>query len=108
MEPFGNDLDLKKDIIPKNKKSACPSNKEWFAIITVLLINLILGIIIIIFLSTSSKKEIKYHKNEIICLYNVSNIYYEIPILGNEYQNEGQTILNIYINLLIKINILLK
>jgi surface protein len=98
MEPFGNELDLKKDIIPKNKKSMCPSNKEWFAIISVILINIILGIILFISLSTSSKKEINNHKNEIICIYNVNNIYNEIPILGNEYQNEGQTIINIYIN----------
>ena len=100
-EPFGNDSDLKKDIIPKDNKSKCPSQKVWFVLIGVLLIGIIAGIIIFILLFNSSKKEIQYNNSEIICLYNINNIYNEIPILGNEYQNEEQTILNIYIILYI-------
>ena len=33
MDPFGNDEDIKNEIIPKNKNNTCPTKKEWMEFI---------------------------------------------------------------------------
>ena len=52
-----------------------------------------IGIILIIFIGDS-----KYHYSEITCLYKINDSLNEIPILGNEYENYEQSILNLFIN----------
>ena len=75
----------------------CPSKKECLIITVALTLIIIAGIILIIILSKNTKEK---NYSEILCLYNIGNdnINEEIPILGNEYENKDESILDIYIN----------
>ena len=127
MDPFGDSSDLKSDIIPQNKKNGGLSKKIILIIILIFFIILILtGIIIIVYISMNNQNE--NNKNEIndnekdnekdndndddndkneqnisnfskiICLYKIDDCSNSIPLLGEEYKNNEESIINILIN----------
>ena len=100
MDPFGSNSDLKEDIIPKEKnRFSCPSKKEWLIIIISLSIITVAGIFLIIYLAShSSNKKDDLEYSEISCLYIIVDFSNSIQLLGEEFENIDNSILNIIIN----------
>ena len=98
-DTFGNDSDLKEDIIPKDKKRlSCLSKKVWIIIIISLGIITLTGILLIFLSKDSSNKKEDLVYSEIICLYNIKDCSHTIKILSEEYENIDNSILSIEVN----------
>ena len=100
MDPFGNSIELKEDIIPPKKSFNGPSKLKWLILVLILGIVAIIVFLIIILVNNddSSKNEKQKTISEILCLYNIDNCLNEIPLLGEDYENIDKSILNVEIN----------
>jgi hypothetical protein len=116
-EPFGDEANLKDEIIRKSQSNpSCPSKKEWLIIFIILGVTITSGIILIIYLINSSKDKIDNEKDnkedkenkednknntifsEIVCKYRIDDYSNNIQLLGEEFENINKSILNIVIN----------
>ena len=96
MDTFENSI--RESVVPKDDKNNNKS-KKFFLIITILSVILIVLIILIIYyVSKSSKEDIKSYFGEIKCIYKIESISSEIALLGDEYENFNNSIINLYIN----------
>ena len=100
MDPFGNDSDLKDDVLIKGKKKDSIPIKQLIIIIIILLVTTVSAIILIIYLSNlpNEQNKNKSHYSEIVCKFKIDNSSVEVPILGEEFNLTNKSILSTYIN----------
>ena len=100
MDPFGSNSDLKDDIVPKDNKLSVNTKKKLLIIVGVLALIIIIVYLIIISLNKDENDEKKssMKASEIKCLYRIDNFSKNISLLGEQYENINNTILNIFIN----------
>ena len=100
MDPFGNSIELKEDIIPPKKTFIGTSKLKWLILVLILGIVAIIVFLIIILLKNDDSPKYEKQKtiSEISCFYNIYNCSNEIALLGEDYENIDKSILNIEIN----------